>query len=174
MTVRDYVGLGRTAHQGLLQGVSAAGWQLVEGVLDRLTLGALAGRDVSTLSGGERQRTVLARALAQSTTTIVLDEPTTGLDVRHQIETMELLRREVDDSGVTVLATLHDLTLAGQFADELVLLNDGRLVAQGPSREIVRSSELGRAYRMDLRVIDVDGSDVVVPHRPTGHDRSNE
>jgi iron complex transport system ATP-binding protein len=163
MSVRDYVSLGRTAHHGVLRALSNADRRLVEGVLERLNLQGFAGRDVATLSGGERQRVVLARALAQSTRVIVLDEPTTGLDLRHQFDCLELLRREVRDCSLTVLATLHDLSLAGQFADQLVLLNAGRLVTQGPSADVVRSPELSRCYDMALRVINVDGADVIVP-----------
>ncbi len=165
MSVRDYVALGRTAYHGLLRAPSAQDHRHVESVLERLSLLPYATRDVVTLSGGERQRMVLARALAQSTKVMVLDEPITGLDLRHQIATLELLQREVRDSGLTVLATLHDLTLAGQFADRLVLLDRGRLVLDGPSGHVVRSAELAACYEMELRVVDVDGSDVVIPVR---------
>jgi iron complex transport system ATP-binding protein len=139
--------------------------QVVESVLERLSLESFAQRDVATLSGGERQRMVLARALAQSTMVIVLDEPTTGLDLRHQMELLELLKTEVADCGLTIIATLHDLTLAGQFADRLVLLDQGVVVVDGPARDVVRSRELSEHYGMNLRVIDVDGSDVIVPVR---------
>ncbi len=165
MAVRDYVGLGRTAHQGVMQALNAAGHALVAELLERVGLVAMSGRDVSTLSGGERQRAVLARALAQSTPVLVLDEPTTGLDLRHQIEMLDLLRREVQERHLTIVATLHDLTLAGQYADRLALLDEGRLVAIGSSREVVRSRELADAYRIGLRVLDVDGADVIVPTR---------
>jgi iron complex transport system ATP-binding protein len=133
--------------------------------MSRLSLEEHADRDVITLSGGERQRAVLARALAQTTKVVVLDEPITGLDLRHQITILELLQHEVRESGLTVLATLHDLTLAGQFADRLVLLDKGQVVLDGPSGEVVRSQELSECYGMELRVIDVDGADVVVPTR---------
>jgi iron complex transport system ATP-binding protein len=103
--------------------------------------------------------------MAQSTSVIILDEPTTGLDLRHQVEVLDLLRREVDENRLTVLATLHDLTLAGQFADSLALLSDGRLVRHGTSSDVVRDRALADAYGIDLRVIDVDGADVVVPLR---------
>jgi iron complex transport system ATP-binding protein len=165
MRVRDYVALGRTAYHGLLRAPSAADKRSVEEVLERLSLVEFADRDVATLSGGERQRMVLARALAQATTVMVLDEPITGLDLRHQIAILELLQKEVRECGLTVLATLHDLTLAGQFADRLALLDHGRLVLDGPSGEVVRSRELAECYGMGLRVIDVDGADVVIPVR---------
>lgn len=163
MSTRDYVALGRTAHHGVLRALSASDRSAVDSVMDRLSLSSFAERDVSTLSGGERQRVVLARALAQATPVIVLDEPTTGLDLRHQFDCLNLLRREVRENSLTIVATLHDLTLAGQFADRLALLNEGSLVANGPSAHVVRSSELSRAYQMELRVLDVDGADVVVP-----------
>ncbi len=165
MSVLQYVGLSRTPYHGLLRAPSAADRQAVADVMERLSLEEYADRDVITLSGGERQRAVLARALAQSTSVIVLDEPITGLDLRHQMTILELLQNEVRDHGLTVLATLHDLTLAGQFADRLVLLDRGRLVLDGPSGVVVRSKELAECYQMELRVIDVDGADVVVPAR---------
>ena len=168
MTVREYVALGRTAHHGLLRGPGALDWDAVDGALERVSLGAFAHRDLVTLSGGERQRMVLARALAQATSVMVLDEPITGLDLRHQMELLELLRHEVAAGGLTVLATLHDLTLAGQFADRLVLLDRGRVVLDGPAGEVVRRPELGSSYGMDLRVVEVEGADVVVPVRSSG------
>jgi iron complex transport system ATP-binding protein len=165
MSVREYISLGRTAHHGLLRGANARDWRVVDDVARRLSLEEFADRDVATLSGGERQRMVLGRALAQATPVMVLDEPITGLDLRHQIELLELLRKEVSDAGLTVLATLHDLTLAGQFADRLVLLNNGEVVLDGPASDVIRSPELSVAYQMSLRVVEVDGTDVVVPAR---------
>jgi len=165
MSVLDYVSLSRTPYHGSLRAPSAADRFAVAEVMTRLALDEYADRDILTLSGGERQRAVLARALAQSTRVLVLDEPITGLDLRHQMTILELLQKEVRESGLTVLATLHDLTLAGQFADRLVLLNKGRLVLDGPSGDVVRSRELSECYEMELRVIDVDGADVVVPAR---------
>jgi iron complex transport system ATP-binding protein len=165
MTVRDYVALGRVAFHGVLRAPNAGDKRVVDTVLERLSLADFAQRDVVTLSGGERQRMVLARALTQSTMVIVLDEPTTGLDLRHQMEILELLKTEVAECGLTVIATLHDLTLAGQFADRLVLLDQGVVVLDGVARAGVRSRELSEHYGMNLRVIDVDGSDVIVPVR---------
>jgi len=165
MRVLDYVALGRTAYHGLLRAPSATDRKAVDSVVARLSLGEYAHRDVVTLSGGERQRMVLARALAQGTMVMVLDEPISGLDLRHQMTMLELLQKEVKECGLTVLATLHDLTLAGQFADRLVLLDHGQLILDGPSSEVVRSEELAACYGMKLRVIDVDGADVVIPVR---------
>jgi iron complex transport system ATP-binding protein len=165
MSVSDYVSLGRLAFHGPLRAPSTGDQAVVRSVLERLSLSSFAGRDVATLSGGERQRAVLARALAQSTPLVVLDEPISGLDVRHQMDLLELLTREVAECGLTVLATLHDLTLAGQFADRLVLLDRGSVVLDGTAREVVRSEELAACYGTALRVLEVDGGDVVVPIR---------
>jgi iron complex transport system ATP-binding protein len=165
MSVDDYVALGRTSYQGFMRGLRTQDFALIESTLVRLGLDDLRHRALATLSGGERQRAVLARALVQSTMVVVLDEPTTGLDVRHQMEMLEYLRKEVTECGLTVIATLHDLTLAGQFADRLVVFNQGRVVLDGPSRDVVRSPELGEHYGTKLRVLEVDGSDVVVPLR---------
>jgi iron complex transport system ATP-binding protein len=165
MTVYDYVALGRTAYHGLFRAAGPNDRRVVDSVLERLTLDEFRDRDVITLSGGERQRMVLGRAFAQSTMVIVLDEPITGLDLRHQMELLELLKAEVADCGLTVVATLHDLTLAGQFADRLVLLDHGEVVLDGPAGMVVRSDELASRYGMNLRVVDVDGADVVVPVR---------
>jgi len=165
MSVRDYVALGRTAHHGLFRAAGALDQGIVTSVLDRLSLREFAERDVVTLSGGERQRMVLGRALAQSTMVMVLDEPITGLDMRHQMEILELLKKEVAECGLTVVATLHDLSLAGQFADRLVLLDHGRVIVDGRAPDVIRSPELSACYGMNLRVVDVDGADVVVPVR---------
>ena len=165
MSVYDYVALGRVAHHGLFHPASVADTEVVESVLERLALIEFRERDVATLSGGERQRMVLARALTQSTKVVVLDEPITGLDLRHQMDLLELLKNEVHECGLTVVATMHDLTLAGQFADRLVLLDAGEVVLDGPAAEVIRSEELAKRYGMTLRVVDVDGSDVVVPVR---------
>jgi iron complex transport system ATP-binding protein len=165
MSVDDYVALGRVAYHGLFRPPGAKDRNIVESVLERLSLIDFRERDVVTLSGGERQRMVLARALVQSTSVIVLDEPITGLDMRHQMDMLELLKSEVAQCGLTVVATLHDLTLAGQFADRLVLLNHGEVVLDGAANDVIRSDELAQCYGMKLRVVDVDGADVVVPVR---------
>jgi iron complex transport system ATP-binding protein len=165
MSVLDYVTLGRTASHGLLRAPSAADHSLVRDVLSRLGLDDLRYRDLASLSGGERQRVVLARTFAQGTSLVILDEPITGLDVRHQMEVLELLKKEVDECQLTVVATLHDLTLAGHFADQLVLLDHGLVRANGTSSDVLRSPALSEAYEMQLRVLSVDGADVIIPVR---------
>lgn len=167
MSVQDYVALGRHARHGLWRGPSETDHATVGLSLERVGISQLANRDVDSLSGGERQRAVIARALAQTTTFIVMDEPTNGLDVRHQVDILELVRREVVECGATVIATLHDLTLAGHFADTMVVMNEGKILTQGSAREVAASRELRDAYGIEIMVVDVAGRDVWVPGRLT-------
>ena len=109
-------------------------------------LGALAGRQLSTLSGGEQQRAVLARALAQQPRVLFLDEPTAALDLGHAQQVLDLVDRLRRQDGLTVVSTLHDLTLAGQYADRLALLADGRVVAEGTPAEVLTAQALSTHY----------------------------
>jgi len=167
MSVIDYVALGRHARHGLWRGPSPDDHATVGHSLERVGISALANREIDSLSGGERQRAVIARALAQTTTFIVMDEPTNGLDVRHQVDILELVRREVVECGATVIATLHDLTLAGHFADTMMVMNEGRIVTQCTARDVAASTELRDAYGIEIMVVDVAGRDVWVPGRIT-------
>ncbi|HWS46536.1 MAG TPA: ABC transporter ATP-binding protein [Acidimicrobiia bacterium] len=165
MTVLDYVLLGRTPHFGLLAHEGRHDVDAARDALATLGLSAFAGRTVSSLSGGERQRVVVGRALAQRAPVLLLDEPTTSLDIGHQQDVLELvdeLRRARD---VTVIATMHDLTLAGQYADRLVLLRDGRIVQEGLAHEVMTEESLSRYYGARVNVIDGPDGIVVVPHR---------
>ena len=110
---------------------------VAERALADLDAGGLAGRTVDTLSGGERQRIVIARALAQESPVLLLDEPTTALDVGHQQEVLDLVERLRGERDLTVLATMHDLTLAGQYADWLVMLDGGEVVVAGSAEEVL-------------------------------------
>ncbi|MEH0823254.1 MULTISPECIES: ABC transporter ATP-binding protein [unclassified Micromonospora] len=166
MSVLDYVLLGRTPYIPPLGRESAADLAAVHEVLDRLDLAAFHGRELATLSGGERQRVFLARALAQGATLLLLDEPTSALDIGHQQEVLELVDQLRRAHGLTVFATMHDLSVAGEYADRLVLLADGRVVAAGPPREVLTQELLATHYRAHVRVIDGDHGPLVVPIRP--------
>ncbi|GAA2072370.1 ABC transporter ATP-binding protein [Actinomadura alba] len=137
MTVFDYTLLGRAPYIPHLGRESRHDRAVAGEVLERLDLDDLAGRPMGQLSGGERQRVVLARALAQRTRVLLLDEPTTALDLGHQQQVMELVDRLRLADDLTVVTTLHDLSLAGQYADSLVLLAGGRVVAAGPPGEVL-------------------------------------
>jgi iron complex transport system ATP-binding protein len=172
-TVADYVLLGRTPHVPPLGTEGPADLAAVHDALAVLDLVGLAGRLVSTLSGGERQRVLVARALAQGAPIVLLDEPTTALDVGHQQQVLELVDGLRRDHGLTVVSTMHDLTLAGQYADRLVLLDAGRVVVDGAAADVLTEANLARYYGARVRVISDGGRPVVLPFRENHVDRSN-
>ncbi|MEW9527783.1 ABC transporter ATP-binding protein [Microbispora sp. NPDC049125] len=152
MTVYDYALLGRTPYIAYLGRENARDREVTRSVLERLDLAGLASRPLGHLSGGERQRVVLARALAQQARVLLLDEPTTALDLGHQQQVLELLDRLRIADGLTVVTTLHDLSLAGQYADSLVLLSAGRAVAAGPPAEVLTEPLVGGHFGARVRV----------------------
>ncbi len=152
MGVRDYVMLGRTPYRALLAAPRGADREAVERALERLDLSALADRSLRTLSGGERQRAVLARVMAQEPRLLLLDEPTAALDLGHAQQLLELVDRLRREEGLTVLSTLHDLVLAGQYADRLVLLTRGRAVAAGAPAEVLTAQALAEHYGVSAEV----------------------
>ncbi|MBU6201733.1 MAG: ABC transporter ATP-binding protein [Acidobacteria bacterium] len=167
MRVGEYVLLGRNPWVGHFSRESAADRAAVRGVIEALELGALAGRRVGDLSGGERQRMVVARALAQEAPVLLLDEPTSALDVGHQQHALELVDRLRRERGLTVVSAMHDLTLAGLYADRLVLMHQGVRVAAGTASEVLVPEVLAEFYGASVRVhTDPDGTVVVVPVRP--------
>jgi len=163
--VLDYVLLGRTPHLGFLGSESHEDVARAYEVLELLDVGDFAGRVVDTLSGGERQRVLLVRALLQDAELLLLDEPTTALDIGHQqdlLEIVETLRREHE---LTVVSTLHDLTLAGLYADELVLLDGGRVAEQGDAHDVLTAEHLHRHFGARVSVLKGEDGPVVVPYR---------
>ncbi len=166
MAVVDYVLLGRTPHLGQVTGPSRHDLDVVADVLGALSLSDLARRDVTTLSGGELQRVVIARALAQEAPILLLDEPTTALDIGKQQAVLELVHRLRRTRRLTVLSAMHDLTIAGQFPDRLVLLAGGRVVAEGSAARVLEPALIQRHYGATVRILD-DGAGgiVVVPVR---------
>ena len=165
MTVLDYALLGRTPYIGPLGRESAADLAAVDEVLARLDLVGFADRRLESLSGGERQRVFLARALAQGATLLLLDEPTTALDIGHQQEVLELVDQLRRDGALTVVASMHDLSIAGEYADRMVLLAGGRVVAAGTPREVLTEELLAEHYRARVRVVDGAQGPLVVPVR---------
>jgi iron complex transport system ATP-binding protein len=163
--VVDYVLLGRTAHLGTALRPGPADLAVVEETMVQVDLEGFGGRRVDELSGGERQRVVVARSLAQQAPVLLLDEPTTALDIGHQQEVLETVDRIRVETGVTVLATSHDLALAGQYSHHLILLVDGLVRAKGSAHEVLRQDVLSEAYNADLEVSHEDGEIFVVPRR---------
>ncbi|WP_018657840.1 ABC transporter ATP-binding protein [Actinomadura flavalba] len=152
MSVFDYTLLGRAPYIPYLGRESVRDRTIASDVLERLHLTSFAGRDLAHLSGGERQRVVLARALAQQSPVLVLDEPTTALDIGHQQQVMELIDALRLADGLTIVTTLHDLTLAGQYADALVLLAQGRVAAAGTPAEVLTRATIARHFAANVRV----------------------
>jgi iron complex transport system ATP-binding protein len=166
MTVAEFALLGRTPYLGYFGRLGRADRRAAEQALGRLGLTALGSRRLGTLSGGERQRAVLARALAQQAPILLLDEPTAALDIGRQQEVLELLASLHAERELTVLAAMHDLTLACQYADRLALIDAGRLVACGAPAEVLSEATIGRHYRATVRMTELgEAGPVVVPVR---------
>jgi len=152
LDVHTFVRLGRTAHRGVF-GEDPGDAEAVNGALEATQMMAFSHRDVTTLSGGERARALIARALAGEPAWLLADEPLTGLDLSHQIDAGDLLRR-VSRGGVGVVMSLHDLSFAARVADRVVLIADGRVLADGPAAQALPPSILARAYGVDARWVD--------------------
>jgi iron complex transport system ATP-binding protein len=166
LSVEETVMLGRYARLGPLAPPAGADRQAVRQALERCDVAALAGRPVDALSGGEWQRVRIARALAQEPRLLVLDEPTASLDVRHEMELFELVRSLVD-GGLAGMVITHHLNLAARFADRMLLLSGGRVVAEGPPAEVLRQDVLRRVFEWPVAVTTwYDGSPQIVPLRP--------
>jgi iron complex transport system ATP-binding protein len=163
LTVTEYVMLGRTARIPYFGRESPADLVAVAGALRRLELEELSERPLASLSGGERQRAVLARALVQEAQVLLLDEPTSALDIGRQQAVLELVDCLRGELGLTVVAAMHDLTLAGQFADRLMLLSGGRVAAVGPPADVLTECRIADHYgaRVDVRTADGQAPDVV-------------
>jgi iron complex transport system ATP-binding protein len=165
VTVFDYVMLGRTPYIPYWGIEGPSDRERVTTVLARLDLEEFAGRPVSSLSGGERQRAVLARALAQDASILLLDEPTTALDLGHQQQVLELvdgLRHEV---GLVVISTMHDLTFAAQFGDRVLLLVGGKVVAEGLPERVLQADVVAKHFGATVEVIEGRDGPVVLPVR---------
>jgi len=166
MTVAQYVLLGRAPHLGYLGKESSRDRRIVRDVVRRLTLEELASRPLDRLSGGERQRAAIARALAQQAPVLLIDEPTSSLDVGRQQSVLELIDELRKEQELTVIAAMHELTLAGQYADRLALLVGGRLAAVGSAAEVLTEPAIAEHYRAQVKVIQMNGSGTaVVPVR---------
>ncbi|MEZ5266361.1 MAG: ABC transporter ATP-binding protein [Acidimicrobiia bacterium] len=168
MRVSSYVLLGRVAHLGPLARESRADLDIVTAVLERLDARSLADRPLATLSGGEAQRVTIARALVQQAPVLLLDEPTSSLDIGHQLEVLDLVDELRRERGLTVVATMHDLTLAAQYAERLLLLDDGAVAAAGTPAEVLTEEHLTRYYRAAVRIVREGDTVVVVPVRQHG------
>lgn len=173
-TVRAVVALGRTPHLSFLGNEGARDWEATDRAMARAGVSAFADRRLDQMSGGERQRVVLARALAQEPSVLLLDEPTASLDLQYQRAILALVARLARDQRLACLVVLHELSLASQFCDRIGLLSAGQLVALGTPSQVLRSDLLGEVYRTPVRVLAHPDSGVpVVVHADRALDSSD-
>ncbi|WP_132994054.1 ABC transporter ATP-binding protein [Gordonia zhaorongruii] len=165
ITVSDLVGRGRHPHQKMLAGWTAHDYQAIADALDATGIADLAERSVDELSGGQRQRVWIAMALAQETEILLLDEPTTFLDVAHQVEVLDLLTDLRAARGTTIVMVLHDLNLAARYADHLIAMRAGSLHAQGDPEDVVTAELVESVFGLKSRILTdpVSGKPAVMP-----------
>ena len=152
-TVRSYVEMGRYPHLGAWAALTEADAKAVSESMELTEVAELADRTMSSLSGGERQRASIAAALAQGGSVLLLDEPTSFLDYRHQVQILDLLDRLHRDKGLTVVAVTHDLNSTVAFSDSVLALKDGRVAATGKPADLLDAGELSAIYDADFRLI---------------------
>jgi iron complex transport system ATP-binding protein len=152
-SVQEVVGMGRMPHLRRFARESERDFQVIRQAMAATGTLDLADRSITTLSGGERQRVLFARALAQEPRLLILDEPTAHLDMAHSVELLGLVRRRNREEGLTVIAVLHDLNLAAQYADRILVLAEGRLVADGTPAAVVTPELIGRVWATAVQVV---------------------
>ncbi|MCG7409101.1 ABC transporter ATP-binding protein [Paenibacillus sp. ACRRX] len=152
MTVRDLVQYGRHPYRSLLAGSSEADQTIVEWAIHETRLAQLADRQLDSLSGGERQRAWIAMALAQKPKVLLLDEPTTYLDIAHQLEVLELMNRLNEQLNMTIIMVLHDMNQAAQYSDRMIVMQDGRIVQSGTPNEVMTAEMFEQVFRIRVRI----------------------
>ena len=156
ITVESLVAFGRTPHQKMMQGKSEEDEHLIEWALEVTNLKEYRDREVSRLSGGQRQRVWIAMALAQNTKILFLDEPTTYLDIRYQIEILELVRKLNKEYGITIIMVLHDINQAIHFSDAIIGMSKGHVAVEGRPEEVITSDSIKTLYGIELEVTNIN------------------
>lgn len=180
MTVLELVWMGRSPHQGIFALPGTADRDAVQSAIEETGVGDMKGRSVASLSGGERQRVWIAMALAQQPRVLLLDEPTTFLDLNHQLEVLDLVRYLNQVHGITVVMVLHDLNQAARYAHRLVVLNEGRVVCHGRPADVLTPDTLREVFGVEASILPgpAEGSIVIVPvsrvPAPGIRERANE
>ena len=160
MTVAKAVLMGRYPHSGWV--TSAEDLQIVEEMISTMHLEDLAERNFRELSAGQTQRVVIARGLAQEPEILILDEPTSNLDVKHQMEIMNFLSNYSKKMGIKVIMVCHDLNITAAFADRIVMMHQGRIFADGTARQVMTAENIREVYDVNARVIDVEGKPHII------------
>ena len=165
ITVEELVHHGRYPHRGFFERTTAEDARAVDRAIDLAGCGHLRDREVGSLSGGQKQLAWIAMVLAQDTDVLLLDEPTTFLDMHHQMEVMEIIETLRDESEVTVVVVLHDIEQAARLADRMVALKDGEVRARGPPEDVVTEELLADVFRVDAEVVEAENGPRVTPLR---------
>jgi len=171
IAVADLVGRGRHPHQSMFRSTGAEDRRIVEESLLATRTAELADRSIDELSGGQRQRVWIAMALAQRTPVLLLDEPTTFLDLTHQVEVLELCRELNQVLGTTVVAVLHDLNQACRYADRIIAMRDGQILTQGKPSDVMTAETVEQVFGLEVSVTPdpVTGTPLVLPAPPRTH-----
>lgn len=162
ITVENLVAFGRTPHKKMMQGDSAEDERMIEWALEVTNLMEYRDREVSRLSGGQRQRVWIAMALCQGTKTLFLDEPTTYLDIRYQIEILQLVKKLNQEFGITIIMVLHDINQAITYSDNIIGMKDGVVLVEGDPEEVITEESIRELYGIELGVTRVDGRKFVL------------
>ena len=162
-TVEDVVLMARYPYKGTWDNDSEEDIRIAEEAMRTVSVLELRNRDFGSLSGGERQRALIARALAQTTPWVLLDEPTSNLDVRHQLDILRLLKKRVDEEDLSVIVVMHDFNMVDQFCDRAVLLSGGHVVARGTVDEVLKPEIMRDVYEVDFDIMEKDGKRMFFP-----------
>lgn len=162
ITVERLISYGRTPYMKLMGGKSEEDEQLIERAMEVTGLLPFRSREVSQLSGGQRQRVFIAMALAQNTKILFLDEPTTYLDIRYQLELLHLIQKLNKELGMTIVMILHDINQALRFSDEIIGLKDGRILIQGEPEEVIDTESISGLYGVHLDVAEINGRKFII------------
>lgn len=162
ITVESLIAFGRTPHRKMMQSKTEEDERLIKWAMEVTDLIEYRDREVQKLSGGQRQRVWIAMALAQNTRILFLDEPTTYLDIRYQIETLELIRKLNREYQITIIMVLHDINQAIYFSDRLIGLKEGKVVVEGAPQDVITSDSIEDLYGIRLRVAEVEGQKIVM------------
>jgi len=171
--VEDLVGHGRYPHRGFFESLTDADREAIERAITLAGVEHLRQREVGSLSGGQKQLVWIAMVLAQQTDVLLLDEPTTFLDLHHQLEVMEIVETLRDDSDITIVLVLHDIDQAARYADHMVALKDGSIHARGTPEEVVTEDLLADVFEIEATVVEAEHGPRVTPIRPLHEDHSS-
>jgi len=164
-SVMDIVMMGRTPYLNRFQSESKKDIEIVNNAMKATNIWNLKDKNIKEISGGERQRVIIARALAQNTNIMLLDEPVSQLDIQHQVELMETISGLIKKSNITVISVLHDLNLAAGYSDYIFLIKEGKIVAEGTAEEVITKENIGLVYNIDVHVMKspVTGRPHIIP-----------